>query len=36
MLDAAWQCFEEARRMDLLDGDTGEIVRVARSRYGME
>jgi 3-hydroxyisobutyrate dehydrogenase-like beta-hydroxyacid dehydrogenase len=36
MLDASLEIFEEAKSMGIMEGDTGELVRVVRKRYGME
>ena len=36
MLDASLEIFEEASSMGIMEGDTAELVRVVRKRYGME
>lgn len=36
MLDASLELFEEASSMGIMEGDTAELVRVVRRRYGME
>ena len=36
MLDAGLSLFERARDMEIMQGDTSELARVTRSRYGME
>jgi len=36
MLDASLELFEEAKSMGIMEGDTAELVRVVRKRYGME
>jgi 3-hydroxyisobutyrate dehydrogenase-like beta-hydroxyacid dehydrogenase len=36
MLDASLELFEEAKSMGIMEGDTAELVRVIRKRYGME
>ncbi len=36
MLDASLELFEEANSMGIMEGDTAELVRVVRKRYGME
>ena len=36
MLDASLELFEEANSQGIMEGDTAELVRVVRKRYGME
>ena len=36
MLDASLELFEEASAMGIMEGDTAELVRVVRKRYGMD